>query len=319
MTPEANRAELAAHLESGGSALEFLLLKFQAKANDPTSNYFLPLLLSGIASPVIFPELTVEQWEFSLTGDDGTQMAQNICATTAPWDQVQIPSSSTAFPDIILGASVKQPAGNLQIKGLIDASLGTPTVSGPDQNVVSTAIQFGAWGVSKMPSTLQPGLPADGSALVLSGTFTMNQSCCFADPSNRCVPGTTNTQTGWGTVTMTFGARTAGGDVNVTGSASGTVSVVSTNPPQVAMAASAITLSVADLTQMTATIDVTSIPVNKHRQQWNQQADKAMNDPSTKRNIISNINAVLGSPNNLNSIQRLLEGQMNAYLKDLFG
>ena len=313
------RAELAAHLESGGSALEFVLLKFQAKANDPTSDYFLPLLLSGITNPLIFPILTVRQWEFTLTGEDGTQFAQNICASTAPIFKVQIPSSSKAFPDIILGESIKQPAGNLQIQGLIDASFGTPVVSGPDQNVVTTAIQFGAWEASKVPAKLQPGLPPAGSALVLSGTFSMDQSCCIADQNNACIAGTQNIQTGWGTFTMTFGAKTSSGGVNVTGATVGAVSVVSMQPPQVALAVNQITLAVADLAQMNATIDVTSIPIDQHRAEWNKQAEKAMNDEGTKKNIIANVNAVLGSPDNLTSIQSLLEDQMNAYLKTLFG
>jgi hypothetical protein len=70
---------------------------------------------------------------------------------------------------------------------------------------------------------------------------------------------------------------------------------------------------------MNATVDVTSIPIDQHRDQWNTQATKAMNDPGTKQNIIDNINAVLGSSSNLTAIQTLLEQQMNAYLKSLFG
>jgi hypothetical protein len=319
MTAEALRSELAAVVDSGGSALEFLLLKFQAKANDPTSDYFLPLLLSGLTNPVVFPVLTVRQWEFSLTGEDGTQFAQNICATTAPFLKVQIPASRTSFPDITLGESTKQPKGNLQIQGLIDATFGTPVVSGPDQNVVTASIQFGAWGPDKVPAKLQSGLPPAGSALVLGGTFTMNQACCIADTKNVCISGTQNTQTGWGTFAMTFQAKTSGGANNVTGSTVATVSVVSMQPPQVAVALQKIELDVADLSAMNAAIDVTSIPINQHRKEWNQQAEKAMNDPATKQNIINNINGVLGSTNNLTSIQTLLEEQMNAYLKSLFG
>ena len=147
----------------------------------------------------------------------------------------------------------------------------------------------------------------------------MNQACCLADTKNVCIAGTQNTQTGWGTFAMTFGAKTTNGVNNVTGSTVATVSVVSMQPPQVAVALQKIELDVADLSAMNAAIDVTSIPVNQHRKEWNQQAEKAMNDPATKQNIISNINGVLGSTNNLTSIQKLLEEQMNAYLKSLFG
>jgi len=312
-------AELKSVVDSGGSALEFLLLKFQAKANDTTSPYFLPLLLSGLSNPQIFPALTVNQWEFSLTGFSGEQMAQNICAMTAPFGQVQQPTSSTAFPDIVLGKSPQQPVGVAQVQGLINATFGTPTISGPGQNIVSVGIQFGAWTQSQVGAKLQPGLAPGGAALSLSGTFAITQSCCLADASNNCIPGSTNNQIGWGTFTMTFGSKTAGGAVNVTGSAVSTVSVVSMQPPQVAVAVSQIQLVVADLSQMNATVDVTSIPIDQHREQWNTQAGKALNDPSAKQNIIANINAVLGSPSNLTAIQTLLESQMNAYLKSLFG
>jgi len=312
-------AELQSVIDAGGSPLEFVVLRFQAKANDPTSEYFLPLLLSGLQNPVIFPALTVDSWGFSLSGDAGTQAAQNICAATGPWDQNQIPSSKTAFPRIVFGKSDQQPTGFAQVQGLINARLGTPTISGPGQNVVSAGIQFGAWTPSQVPAKLQPGFAPGGDALGLSGTFAIKQSCCLSEDLTTCEAGTTADQIGWGTFNFTMGPKTGGGAPNVTGSAVSTISVVSMQPPQVGLKVSQIALVVADLDQMKATVDVTSIPIDKHRDKWNTQAEKALNQPATKQNIIDNINGVLGGASNLTAIQNLLEQQMNAYLKSLFG
>src|SRR5262249_13657404 len=171
MSSEAIRREWAAAQADQGSALLFLLLKFQAKANDPTSQYFLPLLLSQISNPVIYPVLTADKWDFGLTGDDGTQIAQNICADTAPCGEVQIPASATAFPAVTLGRSRSQPSGNVEVAGLFNASLCTPAVSGPNQDQVTVAIQFGAWTKNQVPAKLQPNWVTSGNALAISGTF----------------------------------------------------------------------------------------------------------------------------------------------------
>jgi len=311
------RAELQQVLDSGGSALEFLLLKFQAKSQDKTSEYFLPVLLSTVSNPQIFPSLTVDHWDFNLTGDAGSQVAKNICAATAPFLENQIPTSSSAYPAITLGTS-QYFAGKVDVLGLIDASLGTPTVSGPNNDVVNAAIQFGAYTTKdKLPDSVTPGIPPDGSALVLSGTFTLNQSCCLTEDLTTCLPNSQNNQIGWGNFTMTFGSKTTAGAPNVTGSAVAQVLVASMQPPQVAIKVSQILLTVSDLDQVKTTVQITSI--GDHQKEWNEQAEKALNDPSAKNNIIANVNAVLGSPNNLTAIQTLLQDQMNAYLKKLFG
>jgi len=318
MSSEAVRREWAAAQADQGSALLFLLLKFQAKANDPTSQYFLPLLLSQISNPIIYPVLTADKWDFGLTGDDGTQIAQNICADTAAFGQVQIPSSATAFPAVTLGRSQSQPTGKVEVAGLFNASLGTPVVSGPDQDQVTVAIQFGVWTKDQVPATLQPNWVTSGNAMAISGTFEIIQSCCVADLTNQCIAGTQSAEVGWGTFVMAIGGKTSGGAFNVTGNVNATVTVVSMNPPQVGLSVHTISLAVADLTQLTTTVDVSSIPIDKHRAEWNDQANKALNDSSTKNNVVANVNAVLSSPDNLTTIQTLLEKQVNDYLQSLF-
>jgi hypothetical protein len=311
--------ELAAVLESNGSPLEFLLLKFQVQANDPTSQYFLPLLLSQMSDPKIYPALTADQWVFGLTGVPGTQAAQNICASTAPFGQVQVPTGPSAFPAITLGKSASMPTGVVTVQGLVNAKFGTPTVSGPSQDQVSVTIQFGAWAASQVPASLQPNWPPPGQALALNGAFQIVQACCIADTKNNCIPGQQNTQTGWGKFTTIFSMTTTAGAANVTGSAQATVGVASMSPPQVTVNVSQIALAVADYGQMSTSVDVSSIPPDQHRDQWNTQAAKALNDPNTKQSIVTNVNGVLGSQGNLTSIQNMLQQQINAYLQSLFG
>ena len=243
--------------------------------NNSSSPWYLPTLITkaGFA-----PSYAAGNWAVgTITGDGGNQAAQNICAATGPLDDNSIPTPGS-LPDLQLSQVV--------LKYLDHVSMPqAPQASGPDGLTITATLLF-------------TGIEIDGS-------FVLTQSCCLTDDLQTCRPGTTSSQVGKGTFTLTIGGKsTAVAVTHISALAPNTLTVV----------ADSIRYTV-DYTQMVATVDIQNITDPNQRDKWNIQAAKAFNYLPTQTVMVAAMNADLGGPGPLQQVGQQLTSYIDNYLQ----
>lgn len=250
---------------------------WQNALNNPSSAYYLPTIIakSGFAPAGGYP---AGDWTVgSITGDGGAEGAKNICMDTAPFGQIAIPTPG-ALPNLQLSTVVILNLTNVVMPG-------APQASGPDGLTVTAVMNF--------------------TNLQISGNFVLTQQCCLSDDQVNCNPGTTNTQTGKGTFTLTLGQSTAT-----------VVSQITTIAPNNLTVQTTSISYVVDHAKMSTTVNVTNIDDPQQRANWNKQVELAMNQDSTQTVIIQSMNATLGSGTALQQIGQALTTNIDNYLKE---
>jgi len=249
---------------------------WQTALNNPSSAYYLPTLITkaGFA-----PNYHAGSWQVgTITGDGGSQAAQNICAATAPFGQNYIPTPGS-LPDLQLS--------DILLNNLDKVSMpSAPQSSGPDGMTITATLYF--------------------TNILISGSFILTQSCCPSSNLQTCDPGSTlPPQVGKGTFTLTIGGQsTAVAVTHISALAPNTLTVV----------ADSIVYTV-NYAQMVATVDITNIDDPDQRAKWNVQAAKAFNYLPTQQVMVKAMNADLGGPGPLQQVGQQLTNYIDGYLQ----
>jgi hypothetical protein len=243
--------------------------------NNPQSPFYLPTVVatSGFAPAGGYP---AGKWPVGdITGPGGTQGAQNICATTAPFGQIQIPTPG-ALPNLALS--------DVFIQNLVNAVMpAAPLSTGSDGLTVTASINF--------------------SNLQIVGNFVLKQQCCLSNDQTTCLANTTNTQTGSGDFTMTIGTSTAA-----------VVLLISSLAPNVLVVQCNSINYTVNFSTMNAIVHVTSIPPAQ-RDAWDAQVEKAFNYQPTQTVIVQAMNQTLGGGGAMQQIGAALTTNIDNYLR----
>jgi hypothetical protein len=269
------------------------LQEIQQQLSDPSSPMYLPLLILEQTPP--YDPYQAGTWDFgAIAPPTGTTLANNICQPIGmnqnpPAIWIPTPAGNNPpnpVPSLLLT--------NVLVVGLANAKL-TSLVSNPPGsfNLMAT-INFGQLSGQVQGYTLQPNI-------VVSGNFTLSQSCCpITPPNNTACSGSSLQEVGTGTFTVTL-----------SGSSGTTALGVSFQGSYPELLVTVQSMTFAQGT-MTTSVAIDNIP---NQAIWSQQAGVAFNTPGTQQLIINQINQTLASPSSQASLGTVLQNAMNQYLK----
>jgi hypothetical protein len=265
--------------------------------NTPGGQYYLPTWIQTNGYDP-YGKTEAMTWAVSLSDQAVIQTAASICAQI---DQGGEPCSDPdAFyiaapgtqPKLVLGGK----PGDLLISGFSNAYMASMTSQASDPYTIIAVAQFST-------------LPNYAPNAVISGVFTFTEYCCCSDDQKVCTT-TPDAQTGSGTFTATVnGSATATITFKITDLAPGvlTIGVQGVNiVPPMKGGNPAITI----------TIDITSIPKNVNSQTYNDAAMEAFNSSQGLNNIVSQMNAIMNQPAQLNAMGNILTQVIDGYLKN---
>jgi len=253
------------------SPLQVVVDAFWRAAIDPNSQAFLPTLVQGQQNPAYEP-FAVTQWDpVNLT--DASETAALVCSneSTLTVNYMAPPDTPPAitFSDVV-------------IQGISNVVPDPMTV---DSDTVTATARF-----SSYPSSVAP------QPITITGDFVLTQQCC---PTEKFIVCSRPAQpfTGSGTFTVSIVSSTVTATVLLTG-----------DDELVATVQSLQWSASQDPSNMTASVDITSIPPGPQRDQWNQYAQESFDSVDARSGLVANVQAALSAQSTLDSLGTLITG-----------
>jgi hypothetical protein len=247
-------------------------------AIDPQSNLFLPKQIQGQTNPTYEPYVAGHWDAVNLAA--GTAAAAAVCTDEPGGDYVVEPNTT---PALLLS--------NVTIEGVSNAK---PDPMSVNNDVVSASATLSTYDSSVAPTPL-----------TVLGDFSLTQHCCPTDDFQTC----------------------SGPEVDFTGTGTFAVNILSSNVSATLLLGESgdnLTVTVqtldwtasSDASNITATVDIESIPEDANRDSWDTYTEEALNSDEARAQLVVNVQQVLAQPSTLDSLSQLITNAINSILSD---
>lgn len=281
-------------MKANMSILEALLDMLQQKMIDPSSHYYLPVLVQQLNNPSINPYVINDDWNMSgLSGDSIVTGANQICLQATPDKYYPAQGIYASMPQITLSS--------IQINGLINVLPEKPTVVDPDSDAPKISV------VLDFCTIMGTSLP---TSITIAGNFTLNQSCCVpARGAQTCEPTYPKFSTdGDGTFTATLSPVTGPTQTN---QLKMTCNAVITVQPDNSFL---VTVTDIDVNIPTEALSI-SVVINStgkgDKKTYEKLAEEALNSDGAKSQILTQMQSEASSEATRDEIGKMITNQLN--------
>lgn len=256
---------------SDPNIIQFVVDLFYKQTIEPSSPQFLPKLIQGQTNPTYEPYLYTQPFNPVALTDLGAASA--VCSTQGgATDNYMVTPDTTPLLSLT----------HLQIAGISNALPSPATVT--NDTIAITAV------LSTYPSSVAP------APLTISGDFSLTQYCCETTDFTTCAAPSAPF-VGTGTFAVSIMDSTAQVSVLVG---------VDANNELVATVQSLQWLASDSATNITATVDILSIPEDADRDTWNSYTEEALNSATARTQLVASVQQMMGESATLASLSALI-------------
>jgi hypothetical protein len=262
---------MSSHPKDDPNLIQFVVDLFYKQAIDPSSQQFLPKLIQGQTNPTYEPYYYTEP--FNPVALTDLSAASAVCST-----QGGATDNYIVTPDTTPSLSLS----NLHITGISNALPDPATVTN-DTIAITAAL-------STYPSSVAP------APLTISGDFSLTQYCCETTDFSTCAA-PSGPFVGTGTFAVSIKNSTAKASVLVG---------VNADDQLVATVQSLHWLASHSASNITATVDILSIPEDADRDTWNSYTEEALNSEMARQKLVVSVQQMMGESATLASLSALI-------------